>query len=104
MSVLLVVALTLVGVCGTVVALTGQPVRQAPALALFGVLLAVLFVLLGAPDAALSEIGVGSAVTPLLVLLTVRAVARARDDRDERGADRGAERGADRGAERGADR
>ncbi|HEX4252462.1 MAG TPA: hydrogenase subunit MbhD domain-containing protein [Pseudonocardia sp.] len=84
MTVLLVVALTLVGVCGTVVALTGRPDRQAPALALFGVLLAVLFVLLGAPDAALSEIGVGSAVTPLLVLLTVRAVARTRD----RGADR----------------
>lgn len=84
MTVLLVVALTLVGVCGTVVALTGQPDRQAPALAFFGLLLSVLFVLLGAPDVALSEIGVGSAVTPLLVLLTVRAVARTRD----RGADR----------------
>jgi uncharacterized MnhB-related membrane protein len=76
---LLAIALALVGVCGTAVALTGRPERQAPALALFGVLLAVLFVLLGAPDVALSEIGVGSAVTPLLVLLTVRAVARARD-------------------------
>jgi uncharacterized MnhB-related membrane protein len=81
---LLAIALALVGVCGTVVALTGRPERQAPALALFGVLLAVLFVLLGAPDVALSEIGVGAAVTPLLVLLTVRAVARTRD----RGADR----------------
>jgi uncharacterized MnhB-related membrane protein len=83
-TVLLAVALTMAGVCGTVVALTGRPERQAPALALFGVLLAVLFVLLGAPDVALSEIGVGAAVTPLLVLLTVRAVARTRD----RGADR----------------
>ncbi|GAA5147588.1 hypothetical protein GCM10023321_08630 [Pseudonocardia eucalypti] len=78
-TVLLASAYTLVLVSGTCVALTGDPARQAPAMAVFGLVLSVLFVLLGAPDVALSQIAVGSVVTPLLVLLTVRAVARNRE-------------------------
>jgi energy-converting hydrogenase B subunit D len=76
LTVLLVVALTLVLVGGTAVVLTREPARQAPAMSVFGLLLAVLFVLLGAPDVALSQIAVGAAVTPLLVMLTVRTVIR----------------------------
>jgi energy-converting hydrogenase B subunit D len=76
MSVLLVVSLTLVAVAGTIVVGTDGPQRQAVSLAVYGVLLAPAFLLLGAPDVALSQIAVGSAVVPLMVLLAVRVVRK----------------------------
>lgn len=75
MTVLSLVVLTLVGVGGTVVAMTGDPRRQAVVLSIYGLLLTVLFLVLQAPDVALSQLAVGSAVVPLMVLLTLRAVA-----------------------------
>jgi multisubunit Na+/H+ antiporter MnhB subunit len=43
-----------------------------------------------APDVALSQLAVGSAITPLLVLLTVRKVRRGpRQERDEDAGDGG---------------
>lgn len=71
MSVLLPVALLLVAAAGTVVVLTREPVRQAIVLSLLGLTLTVLFVVLQAPDVALSELTVGSAVVPLMVLLAL---------------------------------
>ncbi|MCQ4084104.1 DUF4040 domain-containing protein [Streptomyces sp. RB6PN25] len=85
---LIVVALLLVTVSATAAALTRDPVRQAVLLAMLGLSLAVLFTLLQAPDVALSQLAVGTAVTPLLILLTVRKVRRApgpRNGRDRRG-------------------
>lgn len=79
MSVLVVIALTFVAIGGTAVALTGSPGRQAVLLAVYGVLLTVLFLTLQAPDVALSQVAIGSAVVPLMVLLTVRAVRSARE-------------------------
>nr|WP_202426015.1 DUF4040 domain-containing protein [Streptomyces sp. HUCO-GS316] len=61
-----------------------DPVRQALVLAVLGVALAVLFTVLQAPDVALSQLAVGSALTPLLLLLTVRKVKR-RGQRKGRG-------------------
>jgi len=81
MTALVMLTLTLVAAGGTVVALTGDPVRQAVTLAVYGVLLTVLFLLLQAPDVALSQVAVGSAVVPLMVLLTVRTVRSARSRR-----------------------
>lgn len=78
MSLLALIMLTLVAVGGTVVALTGAPERQAVTLSVYGLLLTVLFLVLQAPDVALSQFAVGSAVVPLMVLLTVRIVARRR--------------------------
>jgi uncharacterized MnhB-related membrane protein len=75
---LIAITLALVAMLGGVVALTPDPARQSPALSVFGLVLTVLFMLLGAPDVALSELAVGGAVTPLLVLLTVRTVSRHR--------------------------
>lgn len=72
MDVLIAMTLALVAVTGTVVALTPEPARQAVPLSVFGLLLAVLFFLLSAPDVALSQIVVGTAVVPLMVLLSVR--------------------------------
>jgi uncharacterized MnhB-related membrane protein len=73
---LIAVALVLVTVTATVAALTRDPVRQAVVLALLGLCLALLFTFLQAPDVALSQLGVGSVVTPLLILLTVRKARR----------------------------
>ncbi|MFF2144766.1 Na(+)/H(+) antiporter subunit B [Kitasatospora sp. NPDC058190] len=83
---LIVITLLLTAVTATAAALTRDPVRQAVVLALLGLCLAVLFTVLQAPDVALSQLGVGSAITPLLILLTVRKVRREEhpDDRQDR--------------------
>ena len=70
----IVAVLTIVGVSGTAVVLTGSPSRQAVALGGFGVLLSLLFVVLHAPDVALSQLAVGTAVVPLMVMLAIRKV------------------------------
>jgi energy-converting hydrogenase B subunit D len=75
-TVLLAAALTLVAVAATVVVFTDDPARQAVVLSVYGLLLAVLFVLVQAPDVALSQIGVGTAIVPLMVLLTVQKTRR----------------------------
>ncbi|GAA3534074.1 MULTISPECIES: Na(+)/H(+) antiporter subunit B [Streptomyces] len=73
---LIAVALLLVAGCATVAVLVRDPVRQALVLAVLGVALAVLFTVLQAPDVALSQLAVGGALTPLLLLLSVRKVKR----------------------------
>jgi len=73
-----VVALTVVGLAGTAVVMTVRTDRQAVALAAFGLSLAVLFMALQAPDVALSQIGVGTAIVPLMVMLTVRKTRQSR--------------------------
>lgn len=76
MQVLIAVLLTLAGVGGTAVVLTQHPPRQALALSAYGLVLALLFMVLQAPDVALSQIGVGAAVVPLMVMLAIRKVER----------------------------
>ncbi|OBK43824.1 DUF4040 domain-containing protein [Mycobacterium sp. 1081908.1] len=83
MTVLVVVAVTLVGVTGTIVALTAAPDRQAVPLSVFGLALTVLFVVLQAPDVALSQLAVGGVVVPLMVMLAIRAVRRQDDEPGE---------------------
>jgi energy-converting hydrogenase B subunit D len=72
----IVVALLLVAASATTAVAVRDPVRQALVLAVLGVVLAVLFTVMQAPDVALSQLAVGSALTPLLLLLTVRKVKR----------------------------
>jgi len=74
MTALVLIMIGLVAVGGTVVACTGDPKRQAVTLSVYGLLLGVLFLLLAAPDVALSQVAIGSAVVPLMVLLAVRTV------------------------------
>ena len=74
-------ALLLTAVCGTLVVLSRDPRRQVFALSANGAALAVLFFVMQAPDVALSEIAVGSAVVPLMVLVTLTAIARDRSRR-----------------------
>jgi uncharacterized MnhB-related membrane protein len=78
MTFLLLFVLTLAGVVGTVVVLTRDPRPQAVIYSGYGLVLALLFFLLQAPDVALSQVGVGTALVPLMVLLTVRTVGRQR--------------------------
>lgn len=80
MNAVLFVAVTLVGLTGTVVAMTGRPENQAIALSVFGLALTVLFVALQAPDVALSQLAIGGVVVPLMVMLTIRAVRRQATD------------------------
>lgn len=68
------IALTLVLVAGTTVVMTNDPERQAVTLSVLGVVLTVLFVALQAPDVALSQLGVGAAIVPLMVMLAVRKI------------------------------
>ncbi|HEX4722042.1 MAG TPA: hydrogenase subunit MbhD domain-containing protein [Pseudonocardiaceae bacterium] len=81
MIVLVLIMLGLVAVGGSVVVRTADPKRQAVTLSVYGVLLSVLFLALAAPDVALSQVAIGSAVVPLMVLLTVRTVRSVRSVR-----------------------
>ncbi|MEU5545727.1 MULTISPECIES: Na(+)/H(+) antiporter subunit B [Streptomyces] len=80
----LLCGLILVAGAGTATVLVRDPVRQSFLLSLLGLALATVFLLLQAPDVALSQLAVGSALTPLMVLLSVRKVRRtARSERRE---------------------
>ncbi len=74
MTAIIGAALTLVLVGGTAVVFTEKPGRQAVMLSVYGVMLGILFLSLSAPDVALSQIGVGTAVVPLVVMLAVKRV------------------------------
>lgn len=82
MTPLIFVAVTLVGIAATAVALTDQPDRQAITLSVFGLALTVLFVVLQAPDVALSQLGVGAVVVPLMIMLAHRRVRRHADEEE----------------------
>ncbi|MEU3027392.1 hydrogenase subunit MbhD domain-containing protein [Streptomyces incarnatus] len=79
---LILVALLLVAATATAAVTQRDPARQALVLSVLGVLLAVLFTVLQAPDVGLSQLAVGAALTPLLIMLSVRKIRRRRRDRD----------------------
>jgi energy-converting hydrogenase B subunit D len=71
---LVAIALTLVLLGGAAVVFTRDVQRQAVTLSVYGLLMTLLFFLLAAPDVALSQVVVGTAVVPLMVLLTIRKI------------------------------
>ena len=79
MTLLLAVSLLLVAGSGLVVLLTRSPLAQAVVLSVHGLFLTVVFVAFGAPDVALSQLAVGAAVVPLMVLLAL-AKTRGRNE------------------------
>jgi uncharacterized MnhB-related membrane protein len=85
MTVLIAAALTLVALTGTAVVATSIPERQAVTLSFYGLTLTVLFVALQAPDVALSQVGIGAAIVPLMVMLAIRAITdrQAREGRKD---------------------
>ena len=58
---------------GTAVVLTREPRRQAIAIAFNGIVLALLFLALQAPDVALAQIAIGAAL-PLMVFVTLASI------------------------------
>jgi energy-converting hydrogenase B subunit D len=70
-----VATLVLVAVSATTVALCRNPLRQIVLSGVYGLLLAVLFLVLQAPDVALSMLVVTTVAYPLIVLV---AIARTR--------------------------
>ncbi|MEN3211326.1 DUF4040 domain-containing protein [Methylorubrum populi] len=75
MSGLVTGLLLLAALSGLLVVLARDPRRQVFAMAGNGLVLGLLFLALQAPDVALSEIAVGTAVTPLLFLAALAAIA-----------------------------
>jgi len=78
MDALQATVLVLVAAAATGVVLIRQRVRQVVALSVYGLLLAVLFLVFQAPDVSLSELSVGAVALPILLLLALAKV-RERD-------------------------
>jgi uncharacterized MnhB-related membrane protein len=76
MTVLIAALFTLVAIGAVCVVFTDKPARQAVTLSAFGLLLSLLFMVVAAPDVALSQVAVGTAVVPLMVLLALRTTSR----------------------------
>ena len=74
MTVVICCALTLVLLAAAAVVFTPEPARQAVTLSVFGLALTVLFLVLQAPDVALSQLAVGTAVVPLMVMLAISKI------------------------------
>lgn len=83
MTMVIMVLLTVLLVGAAVVVFTRRPPQQAVTLSVYGLLLTLLFVAVQAPDVALSQLAVGTAVVPLMVMLAVRKIAAHRDSGGE---------------------
>jgi len=73
-SVLLGVLFLLTAASGTGVALSRTPRQQVLAMAVNGMVLALLFMALQAPDVAFAEVAVGTAALPLLFLVVLASI------------------------------
>jgi uncharacterized MnhB-related membrane protein len=71
-AILLVLAMA----SATAVVLTRNPGNQAIVYSAYGLILALLMVAFAAPDVALSQLGVGVALVPLVVMLTIARCRR----------------------------
>ena len=80
MTVLQVIVLAGVAVCGTAVVVQRDPLRQALVVGVYGFLLAILFFAFQAPDVALSEIVVATVALPIMILL---AIAKIREHEEQ---------------------
>jgi uncharacterized MnhB-related membrane protein len=74
MNVLLAALLTIVAVVGGLTVLIREPVRQAIMAGVLGLSLSALFFTLQAPDVGLSEIVVGGAGIPIMLLLAIAKI------------------------------
>lgn len=76
------VALILAAAAATAVVLCRNPLRQIFMSGIYGLVLVILFVILQAPDVALSMLVVTTVAYPVIVLI---AISRTRRDRDATG-------------------
>jgi uncharacterized MnhB-related membrane protein len=82
-TVLQLIALVAVMLGGTAVVFTGEPLRQAMVLGIFGFALTFLFFVFQAPDVALSEIVVSGIGIPLIVLAALRKIRHQEHEREQ---------------------
>ena len=71
MATLEVITMVMVGAFATGVVLVKDPLPQSIAFSFYGLALVSLFLVLQAPDVALSEIVVGTVAYPIMILLTL---------------------------------
>ena len=87
MSVLQLLCFAMVAVGATAVVLTRDPRRQVLVLSLYGFVLTILFMVLQAPDVAFSELAVGSAALPMMLLVALAGTSgprrRSKDEDDQ---------------------
>ena len=76
MEALQITVLVLVAVGATAVVLIRAHARQVLALSVYGVLLAVLFLVFQAPDVTLSELTVGAVALPIVLLLALAKIRK----------------------------
>ncbi|MFY9867343.1 MAG: DUF4040 domain-containing protein [Trebonia sp.] len=76
MNTLQVTVLVLVAAGAMIVVRTRTRVRQVLALSVYGMLLAILFLVFQAPDVTLSELTVGAVVLPIILLLAIAKVRK----------------------------
>jgi energy-converting hydrogenase B subunit D len=69
-----VVVITLVGLGALAVVSTRDPLRQTLVVGLYGLALAVLFVVFQAPDVALSQLVVSSVASPFILLTALAKI------------------------------
>ena len=89
MNALLALVLTLLASSGLVVVIIREPGRQAIALGVFGLLEALMFFTVQAPDVAFSQIVVGSIALPAMLFLAMAKIrtgekARREDEEEEK--------------------
>jgi uncharacterized MnhB-related membrane protein len=78
-----IVALVAVALGGTAVVLTGEALRQAMVLGIYGIALTFLFFTFQAPDVALSEVVVTSVGLPIIILAALRKIRQQEHRRRE---------------------
>lgn len=71
MAVVQALVLIFVAAGATAIVLTREPSRQALVASFYGLLLTLMFVVFQSPDVALSELTVGTAAVPLMILLAL---------------------------------
>lgn len=76
MTILVALSLLVVAAGGTAVVLVREPPRQVIALSFQGLAMSVLFVVLQAPEVALSQLAVGGVLVPLLYLTAATRTMR----------------------------
>lgn len=76
MNTLQVTVLVLVAAGATIVVRTRTRIRQVLALSVYGMLLAILFLVFQAPDVTLSELTVGAVALPVILLLAIAKVRK----------------------------
>ena len=74
MTLMLALLLLLAAISGAGVVFSRAPRRQVMAMSANGLVLALLFMVLQAPDVSFAEIAVGTVATPLLFLVVIASI------------------------------